>query len=211
MSDSSRVAQALSRNHEKVFGDGARIALDREAMVRIRAFARTYAARHRQRGQHGGPLSHACMQVFEALLSFVNRTTGACYPSYEAIAKRANCARSTVAEALKALELAGVLGWQQRLTRIRERCQDLFGRDGWRWRVVRTSNAYVFHDPASKSGIRPGTRGKDSLPLVHGLPEHVTAALARLESHVASANQALNKAAAGDEPATTPIAAASIG
>jgi len=37
--------------------------------------------------------------------------------------------------------------WQHRLTRIRERCTDLFGRISWRWRVIRTSNAYVFRDP----------------------------------------------------------------
>jgi hypothetical protein len=37
-----------------------------------------------------------------------------------------------VAEALKVLEWAGVLTWQHRITRIRERSRDLFGRDGWR-------------------------------------------------------------------------------
>jgi hypothetical protein len=72
---------------------------------------------------------------------------GRCYPSYEAIAARAGCARSTVAEALKVLEGAGVLTWQHRTTRIRERCADLFGHQGRRWRVIRTSNAYVFRDP----------------------------------------------------------------
>jgi hypothetical protein len=63
------------------------------------------------------------------------------------------------------LEWAGVLTWQHRITRIRERCQDLFGRNGWRWRVVRTSNAYQLRDPkgaetarfASKSENRSGT------------------------------------------------------
>jgi hypothetical protein len=30
--------------------------------------------------------------------------------------------------------------------RIRERCTGLFGRKGWRWRVIRTSNAYQFTD-----------------------------------------------------------------
>ena len=45
------------------------------------------------------------------------------------------------------LEWAGVLTWQHRITRIRERCTDLFGRISWRWRVIRTSNAYVFRDP----------------------------------------------------------------
>ena len=65
----------------------------------------------------------------------------------------------------KSTEFAGVLTWQNRITRIRERCHDLFGRDGWRWRVIRTSNAYVFQDPneavsagfRSKSDQRTGT------------------------------------------------------
>jgi hypothetical protein len=59
---------------------------------------------------------------------------------------------------LKALEFAGVLTWQHRITRLRERCRDLFGREGWCWRVVRTSNAYVFRDPkplTERSSDRP--------------------------------------------------------
>ena len=36
-------------------------------------------------------------------------------------------------------------------------CTDLFGRHGWRWRVIRTTNAYVFLDPASGFGNRTGT------------------------------------------------------
>ena len=62
-----------------------------------------------------------------------------------------------------------MLTWQNRITRIRERCRDLFGRGGWRWRVVRTSNAYVFQDPKeaasagfrSKSDQRTGTQNQD--------------------------------------------------
>jgi hypothetical protein len=49
-----------------------------------------------------------------------------------------------VAEAIKAPEFAGVLTWQIRIVRIRERYRDLFGREGCR---IRTSNAYVFCDP----------------------------------------------------------------
>ena len=40
-----------------------------------------------------------------------------------------------------------MLTWQHRITRIRDRCTDLFGRISWRWGVIRTSNAYVFYDP----------------------------------------------------------------
>jgi hypothetical protein len=67
------------------------------------------------------------------------------------------------------LEWAGVLTWQNRITRIRERCHDLFGHEGWRWRVIRISNAYVFRDlqaavpglPASEFGNLPGTQDQE--------------------------------------------------
>jgi len=81
-----------------------------------------------------------------------------------------DCARSTVAETIKALEDAGLLSWVNRITRIRERCEDLFGRFGTRLRVIRTSNGYQFHDPkaavsrgyASKSDFQSGTPIQDS-------------------------------------------------
>jgi Helix-turn-helix domain len=149
---------SLYARHEKVFGPGRAVPLDRNQKVRIVAYARAWSARHRQPGQHKGPITRAFLDVLRALLwGFHNTHTGGCFPSYEAIAERADCARSTVAEALKALEWAGVLTWQHRITRIRERCTDLFGHKGWRWRVIRTSNAYVFRDPASKSEIPRGT------------------------------------------------------
>ena len=135
-------------------------------------------------GQHKGPVTRAFLDVLQALLwGFHNSRTGCCFPSYERIAEKAECARSTVAEALRVLEWAGVLSWQHRITRIRERCTDLFGRDGWRWGVIRTSNCYQFCDPQavyfrpvpSKSENRPGTQSQDVLSLslsaaVYGKP-----------------------------------------
>jgi hypothetical protein len=48
------------------------------------------------------------LAVLEALLwAFHNAKSGVCFPSYERIAEAAGCARSTVAEALKALEDSG--------------------------------------------------------------------------------------------------------
>lgn len=60
----------------------------------------------------------------------------------------ASRARSTVAEAIKALENAGVHSWVQRVKRVWLRCPDLFG-DADSVRVVPqwTSNAYHFNDP----------------------------------------------------------------
>ena len=154
---------------EKVFGPGRQVPLDRNAKARIMAYSRAWDRRHRQPGQRGGALGRAALDVLGALLwAFHNARTGCCFPSYERIADRAGCARSTVAEAIKALEFAGVLTWQNRITRIRERCRDLWGRTGWRWRVIRTSNAYQLLDPgqraavpASKSDYRTGTPDQD--------------------------------------------------
>jgi len=154
---------------EKVFGPGRQIPLDRNAKARVAAYAKAWDRRHRQPGQRGGALGRAALDVLGALLwAFHNARSGCCFPSYERIAERAGCARSTVAEAIKVLELAGVLTWQNRIARIRERCADLFGRDGWRWRVIRTSNAYSFRDPQPqlagipcKSDQRTGTQNQE--------------------------------------------------
>ena len=144
----------LSRR-AKVFGPGLQVSLDRNAKARVATYARAWDRRHRQPGQRGGALGRATLDVLGALLwQFHNARTGCCFPSYERIASKAGCARSTVAEAIKVLEFAGVLTWQNRIVRIREHCRDLWGREGWRWRVIRTSNAYVFRD--HRPPPRPG-------------------------------------------------------
>jgi hypothetical protein len=159
---------------EKVFGPGRAVPLDRNAKARIAAYARAWSARHRQPRQHRGPITRAFMDVLEALLwGFHNSRSGVCFPSYEAIADRSECARSTVAEALKALEWAGVLTWQNRITRILVRERDLFGQWAACWQVIRTSNAYVFRDPkpqlsggfSCKSENSPGTLSQEVLDL----------------------------------------------
>jgi hypothetical protein len=160
----------MRSRREKVFGLGRAVPLDRNAKARIAAYARAWDRQHRQPGQRGGALGRAALDVLGALLwAFHNARTGCCFPSYERIAERAGCARSTVAEAIRALEWAGVLTWQNRITRVRERCADLFGREGWRWRVIRTSNCYQFRDPQavnsrlvpSKSENRTGTQNQE--------------------------------------------------
>jgi hypothetical protein len=151
------------------------VPLDRNAKARITAYARAWSARNRQPRQHRGPITRAFLEVLQALLwGFHNAHTGVCFPSYETIAAKAECNRDTVYEALKALEWAGVLTWQNRITRILVRERDLFGQWASRWRVIRTSNAYVFHDPqagfqgriSSKSENPPGTGNQDVFDLV---------------------------------------------
>jgi hypothetical protein len=165
----------MRSRREKVFGPGRAVPLDRNQKARITAYAKAWDRLHRQPAQRGGALGRAALDVLGALLwVFHNARTGCCFPSYERIAERAGCARSTVAEAIKALEFAGVLTWQNRIVRVRERCRDLWGRSGWQWRVVRTSNAYTFRDPSqqphgrplSKSDQRTGTSDQElKIPL----------------------------------------------
>jgi hypothetical protein len=154
---------ATGRRREKVFGPGRAVPLDRNAKARIVTYARAWGARHCQPGQHKGPITRAFLEVLEAMLwGFHNSRTGCCFPNYEKIAARAECARSTVAEALKALEWAGVLTWQNRITRIHVRERDLFGQMASRWRVIRTSNAYVFSDPLQPVAGVPASKVRKS-------------------------------------------------
>lgn len=176
MTFSTTLPAHLRPRREKVFGDGRPRPLDGNAKARIMTRARSFV-RRTEKGKHYGQLTAKCLDVLEALLwGFHNARSGLCFPSLEKIAERAGCARSTVTEALAALEAVGVLSWVNRIVRIRERCEDLFGKLGTRWRVIRTSNAYQFNDPqpakrqepsqfSSKSEFPSGTKDQDSFSL----------------------------------------------
>ena len=136
---------------EKMFGLGRPRALDRNAKVRVMHWARCLS-RRTEKGRAYGVVTAKALAVLEALLwAFHNARSGLCFPSYERIAEAAGCARSSIAGALKALESCGILSWVHRLKRVREPCPDLLGDNGWRWRVLRTSNAYKFRDPGAPS------------------------------------------------------------
>src|SRR4051794_31355109 len=144
----------LRRRREKVFCAGPRVPLDREAQGRGMHLARVLK-RKTELGKHYGALTGKFVDVLHALLWLIHDSrSGQCNPAYETIAEKAACARSTIWEAIKALESAGILSWVNRITRIRERDIDLFGRTIWVLKVVRTSNAYTFRDPKA-----PESRG----------------------------------------------------
>lgn len=146
-------------------------------------------------GKHYGLITAKAMQVLRALLwDFHNAITGKCFPSYEAIAEKAHCDRSTVHKAIIALEAAGLLTWLHRIKRVYEAVTDLLGGQarGVRSRVLRTSNGYIFSNPpdveSSKSKISTGTTAQALfLPLVAPVPAQLEpenplhAALTRLE------------------------------
>jgi hypothetical protein len=121
--------------------------------------ARSLAPPGERQGLRADHREGSCGPPGALLWGFHNAASGRCFPSYEAIADAAGCARSTVAEALRALEQVGVLSWVNRIKRVPEWVPGLFGKaSAWRWRVIRTSNAYVLTDPlASKSDFPTGT------------------------------------------------------
>ena len=164
----------IRRRREKVFGPGRAVPLDRNAKARILAYARAWGARHRQPGQHKGPITRAFLEVLEALLwGFHNARTGCCFPSYEAIAARAECARSTVAEALKALEWAGVLTWQNRITRIHVREERRDGHCPIVGSAPASRRQYALHGNARSSRREAACHGDVEAVLPHRRPATV--------------------------------------
>jgi hypothetical protein len=162
MPETTRLPNHLRPRREKVFGPARGIPLDGNAKARIIIYARGYNAKHCQPGQHRGPLTRAILEVLEALLwGFHNSKSGLCFPSYEAIAAKAECCRDTVYEAIKALEAANILTWVNRIMREQVRERDLFGKWATHWRIVRTSNAYVFRDPLPCAEGRGGTKSEN--------------------------------------------------
>jgi hypothetical protein len=84
------------RRRERVFGEGRLVPLDRNAKARIMVFARALT-RRTEKGKHYGVVTAKFVAVLDALLwGFHNAASGRCFPSYERIAERAACARSTV-------------------------------------------------------------------------------------------------------------------
>src|SRR5271166_5263449 len=166
------------KRREKLFGDGRPRPMDRNAKARVMVYARALM-RRTEVGKAYGAITAKALAVLEALLwGFHNAKSGLCFPSYERIAEAAGCARSTVAEAIKALEDAGILSWVNRLKRVAESgcAGDLFGHRIRKTRVIRTSNGYMFLDPhpskqpesfanSSKSDFPSGTPIQESFIL----------------------------------------------
>lgn len=139
----------------KLFGTGKPQPLDRNAKARIMHRAKALMRRTLP-GRAWGVLSAKALTVLETLLFSFHGKGGLTFPSYESIAERAACARSTVAESIKTLESCGILTWCNRLVRIREAGQT---------RLLRSSNTYTFVDPkpgnTSKSDPAHSTRNPD--------------------------------------------------
>ena len=156
--------QRPSGKREKMFGLGRPRALDRNAKARVMHLARCLTHRT-EKGRAYGSITAKALAVLEALLwAFHNAKSGLCFPSYEKIAEVAHCARSTVYEAIAALEAAGIMSWVNRLKRVREWMPGLPGVGATRVRVLRTSNAYAFNDPNSSKSDFPSGTGNQAFP-----------------------------------------------
>jgi DNA-binding transcriptional ArsR family regulator len=166
--------------------------LDRNQRARVVFLAERLDANSHQPGQHGGCLKRSGLQVLKVLIfHFHNVHCGRCDPSLETIAKAAGMARSTVVEALKRLEDAGIIERIRRAQWIMH-----YGRK----RLVQWSNAYLLNVPnqfrkeegdyansakVSGSGNRPPTTAAHIVNLPP-MPENVAAALARLGNTMAA-------------------------
>jgi hypothetical protein len=131
--------------------------LDRNARARLIYFAEQLDRRTRQPGQHGGVLKRTGLAVLKALLfGFHNIATGRCDPGYDALARLAGVARSTVAVALTRLDAAGLV--------VRTRRQA---------GAVRFTNAYAFKTSETAwSGSRPQTTNQTKKPKTARMRPH---------------------------------------
>jgi hypothetical protein len=144
----------FQRPRKKCFGDGIMAPLDRNAKCRLLVLAEALM-KPTESGKHYGSITSKAFAVLKVLIwTFHNSKTGACFPSYEAIADAAGCARSYVAELIGQLEAAGLLTWCHRLKRI----QVFNGVNGFHQKVVRTSNGYVLIDPVTRNISIPPSR-----------------------------------------------------
>ena len=187
------------KRREKMFGLGRPRPMDGNVKTRIMHLA-LCLSRRTEKGKHYGVLTAKFVKVLKALLfEFHNAKSGLCFPSYERIAEKADCAVSTVGEAIKALEAAALLTWVNRLKRIREPTLGLPGIGATRLRVFRTSNAYAFNDPNSpKTDFPGGTTNQVSIPLL----ETAAATAKRLGERLVGSLSGLQDAVRGRQPAT---------
>lgn len=118
--------------------------LDRNQRAKILFLAEALDRRTKQPGRHGGVIGRTGLAVLRALVTqFLNSATGRLDPSIASIAKAANVARSTAQEALKRLELVGIIDRVRRMARTRMKVWNAAaGRHLITDRVLQITNAY---------------------------------------------------------------------
>ena len=169
----------------KAFRGGARFVRYEPApvsmAVRHRLYRLAVRLRHKTKakGRKRGVISDAALHIYWHLLfTLTDNATGACEPAIDFIAMKAGAARSTVCEALKALERVGLLRIVRRLARR------VIG-EGWirRESTVQHRNAYYFGEPHSYAHLLPvPTLPSRTERLVGNLLDRLSMKSARTES-----------------------------
>jgi hypothetical protein len=163
------ISQATVTNkttRQKIFGGPKSSHLNdkqkREIMANARRL-RTEAANNKA----PTPLTRTAIDILAALVwRFHNRTTGHCFPSYEAIAKAAGCSVRAVSEAIQALEAHNIITWSNRIIRrIKTTFNELLGENVRSKVVERTSNTYTFTAPQSEDRAPKGKTCLGTQPL----------------------------------------------
>ena len=142
--------------------------LNRNDLARILACAEALDRRTHQPGRHGGVVGRSGLAVLRALaIRFFNKQTGRLDPSLASIAEAANLARSTVQEAIKRLEAAGLIEKARRIARERVKVwHQAAGRFLMIDRVVQITNAYRLNVPRGDRAAY----GDHGTPLLRAIP-----------------------------------------
>jgi hypothetical protein len=130
-------------------GDQWRRAIDRNDRARVLMCAEALERRTKRKHKRDGVLGQSALTLLRCLLThFQNAKTGRLDPSYTQMQKITGFCRETIANALKALENAGILEIMRRI--VRERCR-VWSEEAKKFfvydRVVQTTNAYMVNFP----------------------------------------------------------------
>jgi hypothetical protein len=121
--------------------------MPKKAATRLYHRARDFDRQTKQEGKHGGAVGHSALQVLHTLLfDFLHYGTGRLYPSYAAIARKANVCQRTVATGLARLKAVGILNWVRR-------CKP--STEGGAFALVQDTNAYAVLPATRWHGYRP--------------------------------------------------------
>jgi hypothetical protein len=130
-------------------GDKWRRPLDRNDRARVMFCAETFERRTKQKHKRDGLLGISALIVLRCLLMhFQDSRTGRLDPGYDDIQRITGFCRQTIRNALRNLEVAGILEVMRRVVRARvrvwvEEAKKFFVFD----RVVQTTNAYMVNYP----------------------------------------------------------------
>jgi hypothetical protein len=131
--------------------------LDRNARQRLLFLAKRLERRTKGKGRANGALGDIGLQILDALLSYANRRTGLCFPSYLILQAITGRSRGSIAAALRRLERAGIIKVIRRLKRIWiDRMSPITGQPERIMATVQDSNLYAFSGPAALAGQLDG-------------------------------------------------------